>query len=536
MTVPGEKIALFIDGANLYATAKSLGFDIDYKRLLREFQSRGYLLRAFYYTAVIEDQEYSSIRPLIDWLDYNGYSVVTKATKEFVDQTGRRKVKGNMDIELAVDAMEIAGTIDHMVLFSGDGDFRSLVEAVQRKGVRVTVVSTVSTQPPMVADELRRQADVFVDIVDATVQDRPRSGRADCARSAGSARRSRIAAAHAAIPAAPADAAAGRPRPPASVRKTTTKSLSNSGRAYGWRPTASLGATARAARGLLRSVKPGVPKSRPGSMRQSPPSVRIDARLLIVGLAPGLQGANRTGRPFTGDYAGVLLYDTLVKFGFARGDYGAHPDDGLELVDCRITNAVRCVPPENKPTPEEIKTCRDFLVPTIDEMKKLQAIVALGRIAHESIVRALGGKLSDVAFGHGSETPARPYCAVLQLSLLSLQHEHTRAYARDVSQSICDSAPLSRCLKPGDHFLGVLVGRKDRIERLRDRAVVNDKCHALEQSHSGNGKCRQLKRFGQCQLFIRQNCKRQMQTRGRLPLVSGVLGRKVHRVEPPRAA
>ena len=123
MPVPSEKIALFIDGANLYATTKSLGFDIDYKRLLKEFQSRGYLLRAFYYTAVIEDQEYSSIRPLIDWLDYNGYSVVTKATKEFVDQTGRRKIKGNMDIELAVDAMEIAGTIDHMVLFSGDGDF-----------------------------------------------------------------------------------------------------------------------------------------------------------------------------------------------------------------------------------------------------------------------------------------------------------------------------------------------------------------------------------------------------------------------------
>jgi uncharacterized LabA/DUF88 family protein len=165
MTVPGEKIALFIDGANLYATAKSLGFDIDYKKLLTEFQSRGYLLRAFYYTAVIEDQEYSSIRPLIDWLDYNGYSVVTKATKEFVDQTGRRKIKGNMDIELAVDAMEIAGTIDHMVLFSGDGDFRSLVEAVQRKGVRVTVISTISTQPPMIADELRRQADVFTDII-----------------------------------------------------------------------------------------------------------------------------------------------------------------------------------------------------------------------------------------------------------------------------------------------------------------------------------------------------------------------------------
>jgi uncharacterized LabA/DUF88 family protein len=130
-------------------------------------------MRAFYYTAVIEDQEYSSIRPLIDWLDYNGYSVVTKATKEFVDQTGRRKVKGNMDIELAVDAMEIAEHIDQMVLFSGDGDFRSLVEAMQRRGVRVTVVSTISTQPPMVADELRRQADVFLDIVEL----QPKIGR-----------------------------------------------------------------------------------------------------------------------------------------------------------------------------------------------------------------------------------------------------------------------------------------------------------------------------------------------------------------------
>src|SRR5258707_4138411 len=160
-----EKIAFFIDGANPAAPAKSPGFDIDYKKLLNEFRSRGYLLRAFYYTAVIEDQEYSSIRPLIDWLDYNGYSVVTKATKEFVDQTGRRKIKGNMDIELAVDAMEIAGSIDHMVLFSGDGDFRSLVEAVPRRGVRVTVVSTISTQPPMVADEVRRQTDGLVGIV-----------------------------------------------------------------------------------------------------------------------------------------------------------------------------------------------------------------------------------------------------------------------------------------------------------------------------------------------------------------------------------
>ena len=166
MSAAANKIALFIDGANLYATCKTLGFDIDYKRLLKEFQSRGTLVRAFYYTAIIEDQEYSSIRPLIDWLDYNGYTVVTKATKEFIDANGHRKVKGNMDIELAVNAMELAEHIDQIVLFSGDGDFRSLVEAVRRRGVRVTVVSTISSKPPMVADELRRQADVFTDLIE----------------------------------------------------------------------------------------------------------------------------------------------------------------------------------------------------------------------------------------------------------------------------------------------------------------------------------------------------------------------------------
>jgi uncharacterized LabA/DUF88 family protein len=159
-----EKIALFLDGANLYNATKSLGFDIDYKRLLREFSSRGNLVRAYYYTAMIEDQEFSALKPLIDWLDYNGYTVVTKPTKEFVDQAGRRKVKGNMDIELCVDAMELAPHIDHMVLFSGDGDFRSLVEAVQRRGVRVTVVSTIACRPPMLADELRRQCDQFIDL------------------------------------------------------------------------------------------------------------------------------------------------------------------------------------------------------------------------------------------------------------------------------------------------------------------------------------------------------------------------------------
>ncbi len=159
-----EKIALFIDGANLYATSKSLGFDMDYRKLLKYFQKRGYLLRAYYYTALIEDQEFSSIRPLIDWLDYNGYKVVTKPAKEFTDAMGRRKVKGNMDIELAIDALGLVDVVDHFVLFSGDGDFRVLVEALQRRGKKVSVISTVQSQPPMISDDLRRQADHFIDL------------------------------------------------------------------------------------------------------------------------------------------------------------------------------------------------------------------------------------------------------------------------------------------------------------------------------------------------------------------------------------
>jgi uncharacterized LabA/DUF88 family protein len=161
---PHEKVALFIDGANLYSAARSLGFDIDYKRLLQLFGGKAQLIRAFYYTALLDDQEYSPIRPLVDWLDYNGYSLVTKPAKEFTDSQGRRRIKGNMDIELAVDMMEMVDRLDHVVLFSGDGDFRSLIEAVQRKGVRATVVSTIRSSPPMIADELRRQADQFIDL------------------------------------------------------------------------------------------------------------------------------------------------------------------------------------------------------------------------------------------------------------------------------------------------------------------------------------------------------------------------------------
>ena len=175
---PQERIALFIDGANLYATARALGFDIYYKRLLELYAGKAKLIRAFYYTALIEDQDYSPIRPLVDWLDYNGYTMVTKPTKEFTDASGRRKIKGNMDIELAIDMLEMAQHLDHIVLFSGDGDFRRLVEAVQRKGVRVTVISTVRSQPAMIADELRRQADLFVDITDLQ-QDIERPTRRD---------------------------------------------------------------------------------------------------------------------------------------------------------------------------------------------------------------------------------------------------------------------------------------------------------------------------------------------------------------------
>lgn len=161
---PQERLALFIDGANLYATARSLDMEIDYKRLRAFFADQAQLVRAFYYTAILEDQEYSPLRPLIDWLDYNGFTLVTKPVKEFTDEQGRRKIKGNMDIEISVDMMNISEHVNHIVLFSGDGDFRRLIEAVQRRGVRVSVISSNTTHPSMIADELRRQADSFVDL------------------------------------------------------------------------------------------------------------------------------------------------------------------------------------------------------------------------------------------------------------------------------------------------------------------------------------------------------------------------------------
>ncbi len=159
-----ERIAVFIDGANLYATAKALDFDIDYKKLLQLFKSKATLIRAYYYTVLIEDQEYSPIRPLVDWLDYNGYTLITKPAKEYTDATGRRRIRNSIDVELAVDVMEMASKVDHIVLLTGDGGYRRLIEAVQRQGAQVTVISTVAVSPPLIADEIRRQADNFVDL------------------------------------------------------------------------------------------------------------------------------------------------------------------------------------------------------------------------------------------------------------------------------------------------------------------------------------------------------------------------------------
>jgi uncharacterized LabA/DUF88 family protein len=173
---PTDKIAMFIDGANFYSAARGLNIDIDYRKLLDEFKKRGVLVRAYYYTAIAEDEEdYSPIRPLVDWLDYNGFSMVTKAARAYTDAAGRKKWRGDMKVEMAVDVLEMAAHVDHVVLFSGDGDFRRLVEAVQARGVRVTVVSTMKSQPPLASDDLRRQCDDFVDLNDlATIVGRPR--------------------------------------------------------------------------------------------------------------------------------------------------------------------------------------------------------------------------------------------------------------------------------------------------------------------------------------------------------------------------
>ncbi|MEM9899411.1 MAG: NYN domain-containing protein [Pseudomonadota bacterium] len=182
---PEERTAIFIDGANLYKAARNLGFDLDYKSLLAKAREETQLVRAYYYTAMQEEkgQDYSPLRPLVDWLDYNGYTMVTKATREFTDQTGKKRFKGSIDIELAVDMLVLAPRLDHIVVFSGNGDFKRAIEAAQEQAVRVTVVSTVKSNPPMASDELRRQADLFIDLADLEKAigraGQPRRARAD---------------------------------------------------------------------------------------------------------------------------------------------------------------------------------------------------------------------------------------------------------------------------------------------------------------------------------------------------------------------
>ncbi len=274
---PQEKIALFVDGANLYGAAKGLQFDIDYKRLLELFARKGLLVRAFYYTALAEDQEFSPLRPLIDWLDYNGFTVVTKPLKEYTDAQGRRRVKGNMDIELAIDVMEMSERVDHIVIFSGDGDFRKLVESVQRRGRRVSVCSTIRTQPPMVADELRRQADNFIELEELKpmiMREGGRPAHAPGAEPSGKRVRSGLQAGQLRL-GGPMEQPHQPPR---------------------W--------TVRCVRGWLIFAEQNR-AAHPDFFNNPVPSFgAMDAKLLIVGLAPGLKGANRTGRPFTGDYAG----------------------------------------------------------------------------------------------------------------------------------------------------------------------------------------------------------------------------------------
>lgn len=159
-----ERTCLFIDGSSLYSTSRSLGFDVDYKKLLDFFASKTHVIRAYYYAAILDTEDYSPLKPLTDWLSYNGYFLVTKPAREFTDSTGKRRVKGNMEIEIAVDMMEMAPHIDHAILFTGDSDFRRVVEAVQRQGTRVSVVSSMRSNPPLIGDDLRRQADNFMEL------------------------------------------------------------------------------------------------------------------------------------------------------------------------------------------------------------------------------------------------------------------------------------------------------------------------------------------------------------------------------------
>ena len=417
--LPTERVALFIDGANLYSASRNLGFDVDYRNLLEYFRRQAHVIRAYYYSAVLETEEYSPLKPLTDWLAYNGYTLVTKPAKEFTDSAGRRRVKGNMDIEVAVDMLELAPqdrprrAVQRRFRFPpprGGG-------AAQGRARLGRVSRSAPARRWSPTNCAARRTSSW-----SSPRSRPNSPAARWSRGRGPRRCVR------------------RPPNPMRIRPTPRDSpLGNSVRA------ADPGVTTPAAGALARSGLSALPRLaasgrrtatpiRTGSTRRSRASGRERRPLLIVGMAPGLRGANRTGRPFTGDHAGVLLYETLLQFGLAEGTYRAEPDDGLTLNGCRIVNAVRCVPPANLPEPEEVA--------------HLQPL-SRGRIADHA-ERAGGAgprrrwptrpcckRLRHPANAHPLPAWRRAYAAGRaaaggQLSCVPIQHEHRPADRGDV--------------------------------------------------------------------------------------------------------
>ena len=369
-----------------------------------------HVVRAYYYSAVLETEEYSPLKPLTDWLAYNGYTLVTKPAKEFTDSTGRRRVKGNMDIELAIDMLELADKIDHAVLFSGDSDFRRLVEAVQRRGVRVSVVSSIRTTPPMVADELRRQADQFLELADIAPEFTRRQMEPRTA--------ARAAAAH------PGRTVRRRRRDRSEPCRHLDGDAGDRGTA------ARLRACARV---WPLTGRPTAAPIRTGSTRRCRASGRWMRACWWSAWRPGVRGANRTGRPFTGDHAGLLLYHTLLRLGLAEGDYLADPDDGLALMDTRIVNAVRCVPPANLPEPAEVAACNQFLPAN---SRACPTCARCWPWACWPMRRSCGPAAfppSRIRFRHGAvHDAARRAAAGRQLPCQPLQHEHRPADRADV--------------------------------------------------------------------------------------------------------
>ena len=372
-----ERIAIFIDGSNLYSAAGAWQFDIDYKRLLDLFRSKGRLIRAFYYTALLEDQEYSPIRPLVDWLDYNGYTMVTKPTKEFTDLMGRRRIKGNMDIELAIDMLEMAAAHGPCGPVLGR---RRFPPAGRGRAAARRASNGRLDDPLLAADGLGRSAPAGRQLSRAAGAGAEHHAQSSSARRDGRPgrspdRRGRAGRDRAELP-PPGDA-----QPPAAPPLCRADCL--------------LCPRLAAFRAAQRAAHPDWFNAPVPSFGDP------DPELLIVGLAPGLRGANRTGRPFTGDYAGDLLYRTLLKSGFAAGDYA--PTRGRSRSRrARITNAVRCVPPQNKPQRAEIAACGRFLAAELAALPSLRVILALGAIAHDAVLAAKGLKRARYKFAHGA--------------------------------------------------------------------------------------------------------------------------------------